>query len=201
MKLLLIVLAAYLIGSIPFSFFASKLKGRDPRKHGTRNVGATNVLVVAGKRAGLLALVGDIGKGAAAVLLARHFQLNDWGIAMSSLAVVLGHDFSVFLKFKGGKGVATTGGILMALDPIFMLVVVLFWILSMLMIRYFIPGTALTFILIPVIMWMACWRYEYLVFGVGNAVLGLYAHRESLQRFYNGKEPTIQESIDKYLNK
>jgi len=201
MILFWIVVASYLIGSIPFSYLASKIKGQDPRKAGTGNVGATNTLIVAGKRAGIIALVGDVGKGFLAITLARYFQLPDWGIALAALAVVVGHDFSVFLKFKGGKGVATTGGILFALDPIFTILVILFWILSMLLVRHFIPGTALTFIMIPVLMWMVSWRPEYIAFGVVNAALGLYSHRASLERFYQGTEPTIQESIAKYLNK
>lgn len=104
MKFILVVLASYLIGSIPFSYIFSKLRrGVDPRNVGTGNIGATNTLVVAGKTAGALALAGDIGKGAAAIFLARYFGLSDWGIAFSGLAAVVGHDFSVFLGFRGER--------------------------------------------------------------------------------------------------
>jgi len=197
----LVIAASYLIGSIPFSYLFSRLKGVDPRKAGTGNVGASNVLTVAGKRAGALALAGDIAKGVFSIVLARHFGLSHWGIAFCGLAVVLGHDFSIFLRFKGGKGAAPTGGVLFGLDPIFGFIILLLWIFCMLVIGCFIPGTALTFVLIPVVMWMGSWRAEYIVFGIANAALGLYVHRRDLERFLAGKELTIQESIAKYLKK
>jgi len=201
MKLLIVVLVSYLLGSIPFSYLASKLKGKDPRKAGTGNVGASNTLIVAGKRAGIIALLGDVGKAYLAIYLAQRVALPSWGIALAALAVVVGHDFSVFLKFKGGKGIAATGGVLIALDPLFTLLIVLFWILGMILIRFFIPATCLTLILIPIMMWMGSWRPEYIAFGVVNAALGLFAHRADLQRFFAGKELTIQESMAKHLKK
>jgi glycerol-3-phosphate acyltransferase PlsY len=197
----LVIVASYLIGSIPFSYLFSRLKGVDPRKAGTGNVGASNALAVAGKTAGALALAGDTGKGIAAILLARYFGLSDWGIAFSGLAVVAGHDFSVFLGFKGGKGVATTGGVLMALDPIFGTLALLLWILSMVVLRYFIPSTVLILCFIPVMMWMGSWRLAYIVFGILAAVLAIYVHRSDLQRFFSGNELTIQESVAKYSKK
>jgi glycerol-3-phosphate acyltransferase PlsY len=201
MKLVLVVLASYLMGSIPFSYFASKIRGADPRKAGTGNVGATNTLVVAGKRAGVLALAGDIGKGIIAVVLARYAGLTDWGIVLSSLAAVIGHDFSVFLGFKGGKGIATTGGVLMALDPIFGTLALLLWILAMIILRYFIPSTILVLCFVPVMMWMASWRVGYIIFGILAALLAIYTHWADIQRFFAGNELTIQESMAKHLKK
>ena len=192
---------SYLIGSIPFSFIFSVIKGEDPRFAGTGNVGATNALVVAGPLAGFFSLIGDIGKGIAAVLLARSFGLTEWGIALSALAAVIGHDFSVFLNFKGGKGVATTGGVLMALDPVFTVLVILLWILSMIVFRYFIPSTILVLCFVPIMMWLGSWRTEYIVFGVLSALLALYVHRFDLQRFFEGNELPIRESMAKYLKK
>ncbi len=201
MTVALVVLASYLIGSIPFSYLFSRLRGVDPRKAGTGNVGASNALAVAGKRVGALALAGDIGKGIAAILLARYFGLSDWGIAFSGLAVVIGHDFSAFLGFKGGKGVATTGGVLIALDPIFAALALLLWILCMVILRYFIPSTILVLSFVPVMMWMGSWRLAYVVFGILAAVLAIYVHRADLQRFFSGNELTIRESIAKYSKK
>lgn len=196
----LVVIASYLIGSIPFShIFPWLLKGHDVREKGTKNVGATNALVVGGKRAGILALAGDIGKGIAVISLARYFALPDWAIALSGLAAVIGHDFSVCLRFKGGKGVATAGGVLMALDPIFGTLMLCLWIFTMIVMRYFIPATVLVLCFVPVFMWLASWRIEYaLVFGVLNAMLAIYAHRANLKSFFEGKELTIQESLKKY---
>jgi glycerol-3-phosphate acyltransferase PlsY len=202
MKTILVVLLAYFVGSIPFShLFPRLLKGHDVRKKGTGNVGASNALIVAGKRAGFLALAGDIGKGVAVIIIARYFGLADWAVAAVALAAVLGHDFSLFLGFKGGKGVAVTGGILLALDPIFGTLVLLFWIFVMLILRYFIPSTVLVLCLVPVLMWMGSWRVEYLIFGVINAGLGIYAHRANLQLFFAGQELTISETLAKHFKK
>ena len=198
----LIIIAAYLIGSIPFShIFPRLLKGHDVRQQGTGNVGASNALIVAGKWAGLLALAGDIAKGIAVIVLARCFGLADWAIAAVALAAVLGHDFPIFLGFKGGKGVAVTGGVLMALDPIFGTLVLLFWIFVMLIFRYFIPSTVLVLCLVPVLMWMGSWRVEYIIFGVINAGLGIYAHQANLRLFFTGKELTISETLAKHFKK
>ena len=201
MKLLLIVLASYLIGSIPFSHIFPGIKGKDVRVAGTKNVGATNVLVVAGPLMGALALIGDIGKGYFSVYLAQRYQLPPFGIALAALAAVAGHDFSIFLRFKGGKGLATTGGALLAMDLIFGLLALLLWILCMIILRYFVPSTILVLAFVPVMMWMASWRPEYILFGFGAFLLAVYAHRCDLQRFFAGKELTIQESMAKHLKK
>lgn len=201
MKLILVAALSYLLGSIPFSHIFAKLKGKDVRTAGTKNVGATNALVVGGPLVGGLALVGDIAKGFAAISLARYFDVPDIGIALAALAVVAGHDFSLFLGFKGGKGVAATFGVFLALDPVFALLILFFWLLCLVVIRYFIPSTVLVLCFLPVMMWMASWRREYIFFGLVNALLGIYAHRNDLKRFFAGNEVTIQESISRYRKK
>jgi len=201
MKLFLVILLSYLIGSIPFSYLFSKLKGQDPRKAGTGNVGASNVLVVAGPMAAILAMVGDIAKGIIAIQLARYVNLSDGGIALCGLAAIAGHDFSVFLKFSGGKGVATTGGVLLALGPLFSVLVILLWIITMIVIRYFIPSTMLIMAFLPAMMWMTSWRKEYIFFAIGAFLLAIYAHRMDLRRYFAGEEITIQETLAKYRKK
>ncbi|MBU0630853.1 MAG: glycerol-3-phosphate 1-O-acyltransferase PlsY [Candidatus Margulisbacteria bacterium] len=198
----LYIVFAYLLGSIPFShFFPHKIRGKDVRKEGSGNVGATNVLVVAGPWPALLALLGDIAKGYLAIMGARLVGLTDWGIALAGLAAIAGHDFSAFLMFRGGKGVATTGGILLALDPLLTLVVVFFWLFSFLVVRYFIPATVLVICLLPAIFWLGSWGIEYIVFAIGAAGLALYAHRFDLQRYFSGKETTISEALKNLRNK
>jgi len=201
MSFVLIVIS-YLIGSVPFSrIFPSVLKKRDVQREGTGNVGASNALIVAGKRAGLLALLGDTGKGIVVVLAARYFGSPDWAVAACALAAIIGHDFSIFLRFQGGKGVATFGGTLIALDPFFTVLVVLLWIFVMLVTRYFIPSTILVICFVPVLMWMGSWRGEYIIFGVINAALGIWAHRANLLLFFSGRELTIQETLAKHFKK
>jgi glycerol-3-phosphate acyltransferase PlsY len=201
MKCFLIVIACYLIGSVPFSYLFSKLKGKDPRKGGTGNVGASNVLVVAGPYLAVLALVGDLAKGFLAVQVARFFDLSALGIILASFSVILGHDFSIFLRFDGGKGIATSLGILLALDPILLLIVLLLWLITVLVLRYIIPSTITVMALVPAIMWMGSWSKEYILFAFAAFLLAVYTHRRDLQRFFAGQELTVQQSIAKYLKK
>lgn len=109
--------AAYLLGAIPFSFLLARLRGIDLRAIGSGNPGATNVARALGWRLGLLALALDIGKGAGAVAIGRAHGLEGYPLAVVGAAGVLGHVFSVFLAFRGGKGVATAAGAFLALEP------------------------------------------------------------------------------------
>ncbi|MBI5078769.1 glycerol-3-phosphate acyltransferase [Candidatus Saganbacteria bacterium] len=201
MKFFPVLLGSYLIGSIPFSYLFPKLKGHDPRGGGTGNVGATNSLIVAGPLAGVLALIGDIAKGFLAVQLARYFNFSDAGIALCGLAVILGHDFSVFLRFSGGKGVAATTGVMLALNPFFTLILILLWALCLIIFRRFIPSTVAVLCFMPLLMWLTSWRAEFIAFGAAAALLSVYTHRLDLQRFLRGEELTIQQSFAKYLKK
>jgi acyl phosphate:glycerol-3-phosphate acyltransferase len=118
MTLLPLLLAAYLLGSIPFALVSSRLFGlADPRKYGSGNPGATNVLRSGNKAAALLTLIGDCAKGWFAVWLALRIGFDATGAALAGLAAFLGHVFSVFLRFNGGKGVATALGALLGISP------------------------------------------------------------------------------------
>jgi glycerol-3-phosphate acyltransferase PlsY len=121
LNLLLAILAAYLLGSVPFALVASRLFGlADPRTYGSKNPGATNVLRSGHKGAAVLTLIGDAAKGWLAVFLAERwatdFALPGYTVGLVALAVFLGHLYPVFLRFKGGKGVATAAGVLLAID-------------------------------------------------------------------------------------
>ena len=164
-------------------------------------MGASNVLVVAGPIMGALALFGDIAKGFLAVSLANYYFPNPWFGVLAGVVAIIGHDFSVFLKFKGGKGVATTGGALIAFDPIFAMVVLLLWILLIIASRYFVPSTLIILGSIPLMMWVLGQRIEFIVFGVLAFALALYTHREDLKRLISGKELKTSESVKHYLGK
>lgn len=125
----LAVLAAYLLGSVPFAVIVSRaFKLADPRTYGSKNPGATNVLRSGNKKAAILTLLGDALKGWLAVFLAQHFQLSGTGIGLVALAVFFGHLYPVFLRFKGGKGVATAAGVLFALNFVLGVGVIGVWI-------------------------------------------------------------------------
>lgn len=128
--MLMACVAAYLLGSVPFAIVVSRvMRLQDPREFGSKNPGATNVLRGGNKLAAALTLLGDAGKGALAVILARELGLDVTTIAAVSLAVFAGHLWPIFAKFKGGKGVATALGILLALHVWLGLAALATWIL------------------------------------------------------------------------
>lgn len=123
------VLAAYLLGSIPFAVVVSRCYGlADPRSYGSKNPGATNVLRSGNKQAAILTLLGDAMKGVLAVALAEALRLSPLVVGLVAIAVFAGHLYPVFLRFKGGKGVATAAGVILALDPILAIGVLGAWI-------------------------------------------------------------------------
>ena len=189
---LLAILAAYLLGSVPFAMISSRLFGlADPRSYGSGNPGATNVLRSGNKKAALVTLIGDALKGWAAVFIAQKMGFSDNAIGLVALAVFFGHLFPVFLKFKGGKGVATAAGVLLALDPLLGLAVLGTWLFVALAFRYSSLAAVLAAALAPV--------YQVLMHG-GNGqtlVVGVLAlaligkHWQNLQRLLGGQEAKI----------
>ena len=117
MKPVLLIILSYLIGSVPFAYIAAKIKGIDLTKVGSGNIGATNVWRSVGPPAGTAVFFLDFFKGYAAVIIAKHLDLAPMAIIVCAAAVIMGHTFSVFLKFKGGKGVAAGLGVVFGIAP------------------------------------------------------------------------------------
>jgi len=188
-NLLFLFAAAYLIGSLPFSLIFAKLfKGVDVRQVGTGNVGASNTLVSAGKRAGILAALFDLTKGFAVIILARNFLGSDAVIALCGFLAIVGHDFPVYLKFKGGKGVATTLGILLAINPYAVWIGLGGYIVILLLTRYLILSSLLTMALLPLVLFYLKEDIWYIIFTIAAAGLMLFVHREDIKRLVEGKE-------------
>lgn len=131
-KIIITVLISYFIGAIPFSFIIGKANGHDVRKEGSKNPGASNVLRVCGKKAGIIAYCCDIGKGMIAVLI-PSFILKGYGdiLIICATASIIGHVFSIFLGFKGGKGVATSAGSMFMLAPISLSITMIFFFIGL----------------------------------------------------------------------
>ena len=192
MQTALAILAAYLLGSVPFAMISSRIFGlADPRSYGSGNPGATNVLRSGNKKAALVTLIGDALKGWAAVFVAQKMGFSDNVIGLVALAVFFGHLFPVFLKFKGGKGVATAAGVLLALEPLLGLAVLGTWLFVAFAFRYSSLAAVLAAALAPV--------YQVLMHG-GNGqtlVVGILAlaligkHWQNLQRLLAGQETKI----------
>jgi glycerol-3-phosphate acyltransferase PlsY len=193
---LLIPVIAYLLGSIPFGLILAKLFGStDVRKEGSGNIGATNVARVAGPLAGILTLLLDAAKGAAAVLLAGRYS-NDSAMWMmiAGLAALVGHCFPIWLKFKGGKGVATAAGVYLALCPLAFLAGLILFILVVGFWRYVSLGSISAALAMPLLMYFL-WAPHHasppvITFGaLAVAMLIVYKHDANLQRLVKGAEP------------
>ena len=196
MTLYLIPVAAYLLGSIPFGVILTRLfGGTDVRKAGSGNIGATNVARVVGPLAGILTLVLDAAKGAAAVFLAQRLS-NDsatW-LMMAALAALVGHCFPIWLKFKGGKGVATAAGVFLMLSPLAFGVAVVLFVLVVVFWRYVSLGSVSAAAAMPLLMYLL-WAPPHappLAITIGTlaaALLIIFKHRGNLQRLLAGAEP------------
>lgn len=196
-----LVLLSYLLGSIPFAVVVSRLMGlRDPRSFGSGNPGATNVLRTGNKKAAVLTLLGDAAKGWLAVALAAYaaqaLALPVAVIAACAVAAFLGHVYSVFLKFKGGKGVATALGVLLALEPWLALTVAGSWLLVAYASRYSSLGSVVAAGLAPVYYVLggnAIWpMHPSIAFAIlVIAILVLYRHKQNISRLLQGKESRI----------
>ena len=204
---ILYIVAAYLIGSVPFGYIAGRLNGIDLREHGSRNIGATNAVRVLGKGWGIPVFVMDFLKGFAPLLYMKYHLGGDitefspaamgWFLGVM-FALILGHTFTCFLKFKGGKGVATTGGCLFALSPWVGGAALLSWIVSMIFTRYVSFSSIMAGVGMIVAAGIELWGDEkaysvadYMVLGLLAIILVLVTvkHRANIGRILNGTEP------------
>lgn len=193
---LLLLGAAYLLGSIPFGLILAKLLGgKDVRKSGSGNIGATNVVRVAGPAAGILTLLLDAAKGALAVWLAGRFSgQSAAAIMLAGIAALVGHCFPVWLKFKGGKGVATALGVFLMLAPLAALGGVMFFLMVVLVWRYISLGSISAAAAIPLLVYFL-WAPGHapplvVIFGTLFAAgLVIVKHDANLQRLVDGTEP------------
>ncbi len=192
MQTALAIVAAYLLGSVPFAMISAKLFGlADPRTYGSGNPGATNVLRSGNKKAALFTLLGDALKGWAAVFIAQQAGLGSTAIGLVALAVFFGHLYPVFLKFKGGKGVATAAGVIIALDPLLGLAAAASWLLMAFAFRYSSLAAVTAAAMAPVIsVLMHGGNGQTVVVGIiGMALIG--KHWPNLQRLMAGQESKI----------
>lgn len=180
---------AYLIGSIPFGLLFYRMSsGKDIRKHGSGNIGTTNAFRAGGKVIGILTMVGDITKGAIVVFLAKNFFPQEPEIAIySGFLAILGHVFSIWLRFKGGKGVATTLGVVMSLNAAIGIVAIVSMIIILLLTRIVSVASMLT-ACVATLYTVSLHSKDMLIMMIAVTVLILYCHRDNIKRLYQGKE-------------
>jgi glycerol-3-phosphate acyltransferase PlsY len=187
------LLISYLVGAIPFGLFIGKvMSGVDVRTVGSRNIGATNVLRAAGKKAALMTLLADCLKGLVPVMLAAVLFNDELISVLSGIAAILGHTYPVYLKFKGGKGVATSYGVLIAVAPWTGLVCLLAWAAAAALWKYSSLSALVSFALYPLI------TFAVHVDSKPQTFLSLfvfamiyYRHRENIKRLMAGTEAKI----------
>lgn len=195
----ILIFSAYLLGSISFAIVASWLfKLPDPRSYGSGNPGATNVLRAGKKAAAAVTLLGDAGKGWVAVVAAKYFGnalgLGDEVIASAALAVFLGHLFPVFLAFKGGKGVATSAGILLGLNPWLGILAILTWIIVALFSRISSLSALLTALLAPLYTYFLLQKEILTITVLIISILLILKHQSNIANLIAGKEARIDKS-------
>ena len=194
----LYIVIAYLLGSIPFGLLAGKMKGLDIRQHGSGNIGTTNVFRVCGKSLGIVVFMLDVLKGIVPVLIAKQ-AVQDPNVGeglqpiLAGVFAILGHNFPVWLKFKGGKGIATSAGVLGGLLPWTLLVAVITWIGFFIATRYVSVASILAAVSLPITTAVLTYRSDglptaYLVFTLIIALLAIWRHRSNIQRLRAGKE-------------
>jgi len=200
---LVIVILAYLIGSIPFGYLIVRSKGGgDIRETGSGGTGATNVSRRAGKGAGVLTLVLDALKGSVAILIARFLVgpsvYGEWLVAAAAIATMLGHIFPVWLGFRGGKGVATGVGIFLILAPVALVCAGVLFVAIVALTRYVSLGSIVAAATIPLFVWLQSVFVEpvadlrpLLTAAIAGALLILFAHRANIGRLARGNEAQI----------
>jgi glycerol-3-phosphate acyltransferase PlsY len=195
LPMILAAVGGYLLGSIPFGVIATTLGGAgDVRKIGSGNIGATNVLRTGRKDLALITLLGDGGKGAAALLIARFVTHSDEVAAIAGGAAFLGHLFPVWLKFKGGKGVATFFGVLLAGAWPAGLLAGATWIAIAVLFRLSSLAALCAAALAPLYMLAGDQPYAYLILSVVMGVLIFVRHRANIGRLLKGQEPKIGQA-------
>jgi glycerol-3-phosphate acyltransferase PlsY len=188
-EIFLLCLFAYICGSIPFGLLLSKKQSIDIRKHGSGNIGATNVARILGKKAGLFTLLGDVFKGWLVVFIADLWFGKTIVIALAGLAVFLGHLFSVFLKFKGGKGVATGVGVLSFIMPLPTLYSIAIFILCLKISGYISLSSILAAICLPILGIYFKMPLPFIYLANILALFTLQKHHDNIIRLVKGNEP------------
>ncbi len=196
------VLGSYLLGSIPFGYLAGKVRGIDIRKIGSGNIGATNVVRTLGKRYGYLVFVLDFLKGFGAVKISMAIARDarpEWGSPeifgiLAAVAAVIGHSFPLWLRFRGGKGVATSSGALFGLVPLAVLIAVVIWVSIFWFTRYVSVASLVTTIALPLVILIMTQLNQIhgkalFYSSLCIAAVVIWRHHSNLSRLMHGREP------------
>lgn len=191
MNVVIAIAAGYLLGSIPFGYLIGRWRGVDLRSVGSGNTGAANAFRNLGRRWGLAVAGLDIAKGVAGALIGRALTDDSWPIAAGA-AVMVGAIFPVWLRFRGGKGVAAGGGVLIGLFPIASAILVPVWIAIVLLTRITSLAAILASIAFVPLAWLLGYPWPYLLLAAAMAALVIYRHRTNIARLRDGTEAKLE---------
>ena len=191
-----LVIFGYLLGAIPIGYVVGRAFGVDVRQVGSGNIGTANVLRAAGKWAAILTLLGDMLKGFFPVVLATVLVESEWLHAAVALAAIAGHCWPVFLRFKGGKAVATGAGTSIGLAPVVGLGLFAFWWAVVLLSRYTSLGAIAVMLVSPVAFVLTGQPLPYVVYTVVGGALVLYRHRENARALVKGTERKVGQKAE-----
>lgn len=194
-KIIIIVLSSYFLGSISASYFLGKiLTKKDIRQHGSGNVGATNALRVFGPKIAAVSFIYDIFKGVAAVIIGNQL-LGDNGALIGGVSAVIGHNYPVFLGFKGGKGVATTLAVVLAINPLVASICIGVGLLIIIRSKYVSLGAVVGMALLPIVGLVLVQPFDvnFFVFSLFLGAMSIYRHKGNITRLLNGNESKLGE--------
>lgn len=205
---ILTALLAYLFGSIPTGFLVAKARGVDIRSSGSGNIGATNVFRILGKPAGVFVLAADILKGWLAVAVVAKLvsawlapdataQEREWLWIIAAVAAVLGHNYTCWLNFRGGKGIATSAGVLVALVPWSLLIILVVWLVVFGCTRYVSLASICASATLPVAAWLTGESLTMVTITGGLAAMAIYKHKSNIQRLLKGTESRFGKSTSR----
>ena len=194
MAILLSCLLGYFLGAIPFGVLVGKARGVDIRAVGSGNSGATNVWRTLGPAAGITVFALDVLKGLAAPFIARLLvgPTDHWAIALCAALAIVGHTFSVFLKFRGGKGIATGLGAALGLMPVPALIAFAVWGLALLATRMISAASVIACVALPLAAWLLNAPQPYIAVIAVIAIIAIVKHIPNMQRIVAGTEPKVQ---------
>ncbi len=192
------IILAFVVGATPFGFLAGKMKGIDIREHGSGNIGATNVLRTLGKPIGIFVLILDVLKGMVPVLIALKASDTSSIPIGTAIAAILGHNYTFWLKFKGGKGIATTGGAMLPLLPLPLLISILLWIVTLKLSRYVSVASIVAALTIPIVATIQSlvtksWDLPLLGLASFVCILAIWKHRSNIGRLRRGEENRFEK--------